>query len=270
MRSCWRQTIYRHPSRTPHCSVNSTASNSDWYAPFRVSSANTQLLDKFPCLHVRPCSISPFYHTARFRLSTAFSLLMESQMSSFSDLDCSHRAHRVAHSGTVILSEYTNRTDPFLLYADWLVCVLGRPAWGYVALSIGPNKLVCILFTIHRSRDIDTTTYKTQTRLRLDNPRHSFWQYHRQLSPWTFHDRQHIHWRSHVNTCHSKPPQIRLVKHRLRLAQLCCQPAECRDARIPLPPHIFQLTNNAYYHMRQTGQGQSMLFRCVHHRCTPC
>ena len=53
---------------------------------------------------------------------------MESQMSSFSDLDCSHRARRVAHSGTVILSEYTNQTDPFLLYADWLVCVLGRPA----------------------------------------------------------------------------------------------------------------------------------------------
>ena len=150
------------------------ASNGDRYAPFQVSSANTQLLDKFPRLHARPCSISPFYHTARFRLSTAFSLLVESQMSRFSNLDCSHRARRMAHSGTVILLEYTNRTDPFLLYADWLVCVLGHPARGYAALSIGPNKLVCILFTIHCSCDIDTTTYKTQTCLRLDNPRHSF------------------------------------------------------------------------------------------------
>ncbi|KIM62797.1 hypothetical protein SCLCIDRAFT_118838, partial [Scleroderma citrinum Foug A] len=30
-----------------------------------------------------------------------------------------------------------------------------------------------------------------------------------------------------------------------------------------LLPHIFQLTNNVYYHMRRTGQGQSMLFRCT-------
>ena len=99
---------------------------------------------------------------------------MESQTSSFSNPDCSHCAHRVAHSGTVILSEYTNWTDPFLLYADWLVCVLGHPARGYAALSIGLNKLVCILFTIHHSRDIDATIYETQTHLRLDNPRHSF------------------------------------------------------------------------------------------------
>ena len=48
--------------------------------------------------------------------------------------------------------------------------------------------------------------------------------------------------------------------------------AEYRDTtpgRIPLPPHIFQLANNAYYHMRRTGQDQSMLFRCVHRGCTP-
>ena len=162
------------PFPHPHCSANSTASNGDQYVPFRVSPANIQLLNKFPHLHARPCSISPFCHTARFRLSTAFPLLVESQMSSFSNLDCSHRTCRVAHSGTVILSEYTNLTDPFLLYADWLVYILGRPAQGYAALSIGPNKLVCILFTIHRSRDIDATIYETQTRLRLDNPRHSF------------------------------------------------------------------------------------------------
>ena len=29
----------------------------------------------------------------------------------------------------------------------------------------------------------------------------------------------------------------------------------------PLPPHIFQLANNAYYHMRRTQQDQSILFR---------
>ena len=40
--------------------------------------------------------------------------------------------------------------------------------------------------------------------------------------------------------------------------------AEYRDitpGRVPLPPHIFQLANNAYYHMRRTGQDQTMLFR---------
>lgn len=30
-----------------------------------------------------------------------------------------------------------------------------------------------------------------------------------------------------------------------------------------LPPHIFQVANNAYYHMRRTTQDQSILFRCV-------
>ncbi|KIM69907.1 hypothetical protein SCLCIDRAFT_1160112, partial [Scleroderma citrinum Foug A] len=39
--------------------------------------------------------------------------------------------------------------------------------------------------------------------------------------------------------------------------------AEYRDTtpgRIPLPPHVFQLATNAYYHMRRTGQDQSRLF----------
>lgn len=38
--------------------------------------------------------------------------------------------------------------------------------------------------------------------------------------------------------------------------------AEYRDtspAREPLPPHIFQLANNAYYHMRRTAQDQCIL-----------
>ena len=30
-----------------------------------------------------------------------------------------------------------------------------------------------------------------------------------------------------------------------------------------LPPHIFQLANNAYYHMRRTQQDQCILLRCV-------
>jgi len=30
-----------------------------------------------------------------------------------------------------------------------------------------------------------------------------------------------------------------------------------------LPPHIFQLANNAYYHMKRTTQDQSIIFRCV-------
>ncbi|KII91880.1 glycosyltransferase family 2 protein [Plicaturopsis crispa FD-325 SS-3] len=39
--------------------------------------------------------------------------------------------------------------------------------------------------------------------------------------------------------------------------------AEYRDTsddKEPLPPHIFQITNNAYYHMRRTTQDQSLLF----------
>ena len=41
--------------------------------------------------------------------------------------------------------------------------------------------------------------------------------------------------------------------------------AEYRDttpSKIPLPPHIFQLANNAYYHMRRTAQDQCILLRC--------
>jgi chitin synthase len=30
-----------------------------------------------------------------------------------------------------------------------------------------------------------------------------------------------------------------------------------------LPPHIFQLANNAYYHMRRTNQDQCIIYRCV-------
>ena len=40
--------------------------------------------------------------------------------------------------------------------------------------------------------------------------------------------------------------------------------SEYRDttsARVPLPPHIFQLANNAYYHMRRTQQDQTILMR---------
>lgn len=42
--------------------------------------------------------------------------------------------------------------------------------------------------------------------------------------------------------------------------------AEYRDTspgKTPLPPHIFQLANNAYYHMRRTTQDQSILLTCV-------
>ncbi|TDL27931.1 glycosyltransferase family 2 protein [Rickenella mellea] len=31
------------------------------------------------------------------------------------------------------------------------------------------------------------------------------------------------------------------------------------DEKLPLPPHIFQMVNNAYYHMRRTSQDQSIL-----------
>ena len=34
--------------------------------------------------------------------------------------------------------------------------------------------------------------------------------------------------------------------------------AEDKEA---LPPHIFQLANNAYYHMRRTGQDQAIVLR---------
>lgn len=35
------------------------------------------------------------------------------------------------------------------------------------------------------------------------------------------------------------------------------------DRKDVMPPHIFQLANNAYYHMRRTSQDQSLLLRCV-------
>ena len=40
--------------------------------------------------------------------------------------------------------------------------------------------------------------------------------------------------------------------------------AEYRDTSVgkeALPPHIFQLANHAYYHMRRTSQDQSVLLR---------
>lgn len=37
--------------------------------------------------------------------------------------------------------------------------------------------------------------------------------------------------------------------------------SEGKDKASQLPPHIFQLANNAYYHMRRTGQDQCVLFR---------
>ena len=42
--------------------------------------------------------------------------------------------------------------------------------------------------------------------------------------------------------------------------------AEYRDTspdKVRLPPHIFQLANNAYYHMRRTAQDQSILLTYV-------
>ena len=40
--------------------------------------------------------------------------------------------------------------------------------------------------------------------------------------------------------------------------------AEYRDTtpgKVLLPPHVFQLANNAYYHMRRTAQDQCILLR---------
>jgi len=33
------------------------------------------------------------------------------------------------------------------------------------------------------------------------------------------------------------------------------------ENEVPLPPHIFQLSNSAYYHMRRTAQDQSLIIR---------
>lgn len=35
------------------------------------------------------------------------------------------------------------------------------------------------------------------------------------------------------------------------------------EEKASLPPHIFQLANNAYYHMRRTTQDQCIILRCV-------
>ena len=45
------------------------------------------------------------------------------------------------------------------------------------------------------------------------------------------------------------------------LAQYAAEYRDTAEERTQLPPHIFQLANNAYYHMRRTNQDQSMLFR---------
>jgi chitin synthase len=34
---------------------------------------------------------------------------------------------------------------------------------------------------------------------------------------------------------------------------------ETSENKVPLPPHVFQLANNAYYHMRRTAQDQCIL-----------
>ena len=42
--------------------------------------------------------------------------------------------------------------------------------------------------------------------------------------------------------------------------------AEYRDTsehKQPLPPHIFQLANNAYFHMKRTSQDQSIILRYI-------
>jgi len=47
------------------------------------------------------------------------------------------------------------------------------------------------------------------------------------------------------------------------LQQYASEYRDTPDSKTYLPPHIFQLANNAYYHMRRTGQDQSILLRCV-------
>ncbi|KAF7319245.1 Glycosyltransferase family 2 protein [Mycena chlorophos] len=44
------------------------------------------------------------------------------------------------------------------------------------------------------------------------------------------------------------------------LHQYATEYRDTSEDKQPLPPHIFQLANNAYYHMRRTAQDQSMLF----------
>lgn len=47
------------------------------------------------------------------------------------------------------------------------------------------------------------------------------------------------------------------------LHQYASEYRDTADNKIYNPPHIFQLANNAYYHMRRTAQDQAILFRCV-------
>lgn len=45
--------------------------------------------------------------------------------------------------------------------------------------------------------------------------------------------------------------------------QYAAEYRETLEGKDPLPPHIFQMANNAYYHMRRTTQDQSVVFRYV-------
>ena len=45
------------------------------------------------------------------------------------------------------------------------------------------------------------------------------------------------------------------------LQQYAAEYRDTSDRKEVLPPHIFQLANNAYYHMRRTSQDQSILLR---------
>lgn len=45
------------------------------------------------------------------------------------------------------------------------------------------------------------------------------------------------------------------------LVQYSAEYRETSEDKAHLPPHIFQLANNAYYHMRRTNQDQSIMFR---------
>ena len=45
------------------------------------------------------------------------------------------------------------------------------------------------------------------------------------------------------------------------LVEYAAEYRETSEEKERLPPHIFQIANNAYYHMRRTSQDQSILMR---------
>lgn len=47
------------------------------------------------------------------------------------------------------------------------------------------------------------------------------------------------------------------------LASYAAEYRDTAEEKSYRPPHIFQLANNAYYHMRRTGQDQSIVLTCV-------